>query len=127
NLLSGERAGVQTLDWSALRYPHVQALRTRLMATYAPATVNAMLAALRGVLKEAWRLGQLSAEDYQRAVDVPGVRGETLPAGRDLQQGEILALVEACLRDTGPAGVRDAAIIGLLYTCGLRRAELAGL
>src|SRR5690606_35494504 len=72
NLLSGERAGVQTLDWSALRYPHVQALRTRLMATYAPATVNAMLAALRGVLKEAWRLGQLSAEDYQRAVDVPG-------------------------------------------------------
>jgi site-specific recombinase XerD len=127
DLLSSGQADAQTLDWSAVRYSHVQAVRTRLMAAYAPATVNGMLSALRGVLKEAWRLGYMSAEDYQRAVDVPNVKGETLPAGRDLQPGEIRALVEACLADTGPAGVRDAAIIGLLYACGLRRAELAAL
>lgn len=125
--LTAGRADALALNWSALRYQHVQAVRTGLMAQYAPATVNGMLSALRGVLKEAWRLGQMSAEDYQRAIDVQNVKGETLPAGRDLQQGEILALVDACLNDDSAAGIRDAAIIGLLYVGGLRRAELAAL
>jgi integrase/recombinase XerD len=73
DLLTGGQADALTLDWSAVRYAHVQAVRTRLMDAYAPATVNGMLSALRGVLKEAWRLGHMSAEDYQRAVDVPNV------------------------------------------------------
>lgn len=115
------------LDWPALRYQHVAAVRARLMSIYAPATVNGMLSALRGVLKACWKLELMSAEDYQRAVDVDNVKGDTLPAGRDLQQGEILALVTACQQDASAAGVRDTAIIGLLYTCALRRAELAAL
>src|SRR5664279_3378817 len=80
-----------TLDWSALRYQHTAAIRARLASTYAAATANKMLSALRGVLKEAWRLGQMSAEDYQRAVDLENIKGETLPAGRDLSFGEIKA------------------------------------
>jgi integrase len=121
--------GVDALEvnWAALRYVHVAAIRSQLMSQYAPATVNAMLSAVRGVLKQAWKLGQMSAEEYQRAIDVPNVKGETLPTGRDLSDGEILALVQACQRDETPAGVRDAALIGVLATCGLRRAEVAAL
>ncbi|MEO8392856.1 MAG: site-specific integrase, partial [Chloroflexota bacterium] len=113
------------LDWAQLRYSHAAAIRARLAATYAPATANKMLSALRGVLKEAWRLGQMSAEDYQRAVDLENIKAETLPAGRDLSFGEIKALADVCMADSSPAGVRDAAIIGVLATCGVRRAELA--
>lgn len=126
-LLTGGQVDSRALAWGALRYQHTQAIRARLMGAYSPATVNVMLSALRGVLKEAWRLGHMSAEDYQRAVDIENVDVETIPAGRDLSQGEIMALTEACLSDTSPAGVRDAAIIGILYTCGLRRAEVANL
>ena len=129
-VLTGEdprQADILLLDWGALRYPHTAAIRSRLMESYSPATVNRLLSALRGVLKEAWRLGYTSAEDYQRAVDVRNVKGETLPAGRELAQGELLALVEVCKADPPPAGIRDAAILGLLYTCGLRRAELVSL
>jgi integrase len=129
-LLTGQdprEADIFKLDWSRLRYQHTAALRSKLSEIYSPATANRTLSALRGVLKEAWQLGYMSAEDYHRAINVKSVKGETLPAGRELAQGEILALVNACKSDKSPAGVRDAAIIGLLYTCGLRRAELVAL
>src|SRR5438132_3910113 len=61
-LLTSNRCNVQTLDWSSLRYQHTAAIRALLADLYAPATANKMLAALRGVLRESWRLGQVSAE-----------------------------------------------------------------
>src|SRR5262245_58944335 len=69
----------------------------------------------------------MSAEDYQRAIDFKSVSGSALPAGRDLDAGEISALVKLCQRDHTNAGARDTAIIGLLATCGLRRSELVNL
>jgi site-specific recombinase XerD len=129
-LLTGQNAkeaDILNVNWAALRYQHTAAIRSHLAEEFSAATTNRLLSALRGVLKEAWRLGHMSADDYQRAIDVKNIRAETVPAGRELSQGEILALVEACKRDDSPAGVRDAAILGLLYTCGLRRAELVAL
>ncbi len=115
-----------TLPWHLLRYQHTQAVRALLAARYAPATVNKHLAALRGVLKEAWRLGLMEAADYQRAVDLPGVRSGTLPRGRALTPGELRALFAVCADDS-PAGVRDAALLAVLYGGGLRRGEIVSL
>ena len=125
--LVGDGADALTLPWANLRFQHTAAIRSKLAETYAPTTANKMLSALRGVLKAAWKLGQMSAEDYHRAADLGSVKGETLPAGRSITPGEIAALADACAADQSAAGVRDAAIIGLLYSCGLRRAELVGL
>ena len=69
----------------------------------------------------------MSAEDYQKAVSVKGVRGETLPTGRELSSGELSALLATCEQDELAAGVRDAAIIAVMYSCGLRRAEVIAL
>jgi site-specific recombinase XerD len=126
-LLSGGRQTAETLPWHQLRYQHAQAVRAALAEHYAAATVNKHLAALRGVLKEAWRLGHLSAEEYERAADVKGVRGTAAPRGRALTKAEVRALFEACAKDGGPAGARDAAILAVLYAGGLRRAELVSL
>src|SRR5438477_12880557 len=54
-LLTSGQATAETLEWAALRYQHTQAVRAALAARYAPATANKTLAALRGVLREAWR------------------------------------------------------------------------
>ena len=116
-----------SLAWAALRYTHLQALRAVLADRFAAATANRLLSAVRGVLKNAFLLGMIPAEDYQRAVMVKAVTGETIPAGRGLSRGELNALKADCLSDPTPAGIRDAAIIAILYTCGLRRAELVGL
>lgn len=114
------------VNWAALRFQHTAAIRARLVELYAPRTVNKMLSALRGALKAAWRLGQMSADDYHRASSVENVEIDTLPAGRDIAQGELAAIMLACA-DQAPVGIRDAAIIGILYVCGLRRSELVNL
>ena len=125
--LMSSNADAVTFDWSQVRFQHVAAIRTRLNEKYKPASVNKMLAAVRGALKAAWQLGQMSAEDYHKAVSVKGVKNDTLPAGRELTQGEITALMADCEHDTTNAGARDAAIIGLMYSCGLRREEVVTL
>lgn len=126
-LLSNDELDALALDWSRVRYQHTAAIRSWLAAHYRPATANKMLAALRQVLKHAWMLGQMSAEDYHRAREIGSVRGETLPAGRDLNSGEIAALMQACELDPTPAGARDAAVIALMYATGVRRSSVVGL
>ncbi|MCC7452498.1 MAG: tyrosine-type recombinase/integrase [Anaerolineae bacterium] len=126
-LLTDGQQDSATLPWGALRFQHTAAIQAALAERYKPATANKLLAALRGVLKAAYKLGYMTSDEYARATDIPRVKGETLPAGRDLAIGEIRALAEACKADTTPLGARDAAILGILYTCGLRRAELVAL
>ena len=116
-LLSGGQADAEALPWHQLRYQHTAAVRAALVEKYAPATANKHLAALRGVLKEAWRLSQMESDDFHRAVDLPGVKGSTLPKGRALSSGEIRELFEACA-DGKPGGARDAALIAALYGGG---------
>lgn len=127
-ILAGPGTPAQSVPWWQLRYQHTQTIRARLVESgLAPATVNKHLAALRGVLKETWRLGLITAEDYHRAADVANVRGSTLPAGRYVSAGEIQAVLATCARDTSTHGLRDGAILATLYGCGLRRAELCSL
>lgn len=116
------------LPWHDLRYEHTQAIQARLAERYDAATVNHAISALRGTLKTAWRLGQMGVEDYMRACDLKPVKGEKIDqaAGRAVEEWEIRALIAACKDDT-PAGARDAALFGLAYAGGLRRAELAAL
>ncbi|MDY7107508.1 MAG: site-specific integrase [Planctomycetota bacterium] len=125
---SGGTADALTFPWHELRFEHTTAIRTGLAERYPnPSTVNLHLAALRGVLRACWRLGLMDGETYQRAADVPSVKGSTLPKGRALGAGEIRALFQACASDPSPAGRRDAALLAVMYGTGLRRAEVAGL
>jgi site-specific recombinase XerD len=116
-----------SFPWHSVRHQHTAAIRSRLAEAFAAATANKMLSALRGVLKSAWRLGLMTGDDYQRAIDIPAVKGSTLPRGRSLEAGELRALFGDCADDDSPAGCRDAALLAVLYGGGLRRSEVAAL
>jgi integrase len=125
--LSGGRLGSLELPWHLFRYPHTAALRSWLAETYQVGTARTYLSALRGVLREWWRLELLSTDAYERARDLEAMRGEVLPRGCSLSGGELRALFEALAIDERPIARRNACALVLLVGAGVRRAELAGL
>lgn len=129
NILTAGQCTPLTLPWGELEHKHVNAVRAWLIEHRSVATGRRLMAALRGVLKECWRLRLMSIEEYHRAIDVKNIRGDkpSQAAGRALAAGEKAAMIAACRADPSPAGARDAAIFGLGVFGGLRRAELAGL
>ena len=127
-LIAGELGiPLESVPWHRLRAAHVGALRARLLAKLAPASCNKVLAALRGVLREAARLGLLTHEQLAAVLSVRGVTGSRELRGRALAPGELRALFHSCAEGGEAIGARDAAMLGVLYGCGLRRAEVAGL
>jgi site-specific recombinase XerD len=122
------RRDLRAVPWSRLRYEHLTVLRSALQEQgLSTASVNATIYAVRGVAKAAWNLGLMTADDYGRLRNVGPLRGHRLPAGRSLAQGELHILFDAVYNDRSPAGTRDAALLAVLYSGGLRRAEAAAL
>ncbi|RZA16395.1 MAG: integrase [Proteobacteria bacterium] len=123
------------VDWAALRFQHTAAVKAALKERYNHNGANRMLCALRGVLKSAWRLGQMDSAEYQKAVDIGSVKGESLPAGRALSAGELRTLfnwlASLAAADMPKAkkvsAVRDAAEMAILYGAGLRRNEIVNV
>jgi integrase len=115
-----------SFEWGSLRYEHMVTIQTWLIETKTPGTARRYIAAVRGALKAAWRTEEIDGETYQRAVDIPAIKGSTI-AGRMLTMGEINALLKTCLVGPPVRGSRDTAIISLMAGCGLRRNEVTSL
>jgi integrase/recombinase XerC len=117
--------------WERLRFQHAAAIRALLLEQttktgkpWAPAYRNKHLSALRQVMRNAWLLGHMTAEEYYQAREIRNVKGVRLPPGRHIGPTERQALVDVC-GDGTLTGARDAALIATLYSTGCRREELA--
>ncbi|MCT9930384.1 tyrosine-type recombinase/integrase [Planotetraspora sp. A-T 1434] len=114
--------------WGLLRYEHTVRLRTLMREQgWSAAHVNKHLVALRRVLQEAWRLGLMTGEEFQRAADLPSYKHTRVPVGQHVPPEVLEAALEQCEDDHSPAGRRDGAMLAVLYSTGCRRAELAAL
>lgn len=124
-----DRATAVNDDWSALRYVHVATLRATLAEQgYAVATVNMVLAALKGVAQTAFNLGQMDSDALARIKAVKGVRGDSEAAGRALSREEVRLLLDTTKAHPHKSRQkRDRAILLTLCGAGLRAGELVTL
>lgn len=127
HFLSDGRKSAREFDWSRLDYTAcnrlMASLRDRFRST---STLNLRLVVLRTFAKHLRALRVLPPEAAEEVQELRNVKHKTLPAGRALETSEIDTLLARCTRD-GVRGARDAALIALLYGCGLRRIEACGL
>jgi site-specific recombinase XerD len=71
--------------------------------------------------------GLMDDDAYHHAIDIPRVPEENGVAGRSLDVDELRLLFGVCDADPSPAGIRDAALIAILYCTGIRRNEVVNL
>ena len=116
------------IHWWQLDAKQLGSMRSELIQrNVAPATLNLSLAGVRGILKHCWLQGLLNGDVYQKSITTLScVKNTSLPRGRHISIAELQKLVVACRNDDSHMGIRDRALIALLYS-GLRRSEVAGV
>jgi site-specific recombinase XerC len=115
----------EAIPWHMLRFQHTDALRARLLGgAFGRRTVLVTLAALRGVLRQAQRMGHLPSADYQAATQWDRVKGDNATVGRELAQAEIDAVQRYVATLAGrPYGALLEAVFALCLGGGLRAVE----
>ena len=123
-LAPGSSFSWRTFPWQGMTPEAAIYARRCLVDNGAPNTARLTLSIMRGVLREAWRLGLLDAETYQRCATLPRITGESAPAGRMLSEAEVTQLVAYLDALSGDYGIMAAAVFAVALGGGLRREEL---
>lgn len=126
--LGFEDINLEEIDWHLLQPEHVIALVAALREDgYAPNTSSLYVNAVRGVMNEAWRMSLITQEHLLKMRTVKASAGTRLGQGRNLRRTLIREMMEVCAADPRPQGLRDAAVIGILYGSGMRKSESVNL
>ena len=126
--LGFEDINLEDIDWHLLQPEQVIALVAALREDgYAPNTSSLYVNAVRGVMNEAWRMSLISQEHLLKMRTVKAAPGTRLSQGRNLRRALIREMMDVCAADPRPHGLRDAAVIGILYGSGMRKSESVNL
>lgn len=109
NLLDADQTDIQ--QYLAVKFPQ-----------YKPRSISRLIASLRRFYRYLLRENKLSL-DPSLQIQSPKLP-RSLP--QSLSEEEVLALIRAP-DDSAPLGLRDRAMLELLYACGLRVSELVGV
>lgn len=118
---------LRTLPWHSVTAVNFQgAIRTLSQEELAPATIRLYMHAYRGLVLTLFTRGLLPDREYLRikAIKLPKGQNRT-GRGRAVENSYRDALLRTCRNDDKIQGVRDAALIALLFGSGMRRAEAA--
>ncbi|NWD07130.1 tyrosine-type recombinase/integrase [Pseudomonas gingeri] len=115
---------IDEIAWHQLQPAHITALVAALRADgFAPNTSSLYVNAIRGVMNQAWQQDLITPEQLMKIRAVKAAGGSRLSPGRNLRRTLIRDLMEVCAADPRPQGLRDAAIIAILYGTGMRKSE----
>ncbi|WP_029612838.1 MULTISPECIES: tyrosine-type recombinase/integrase [Pseudomonas] len=122
--LGAEDVAIDEFPWHQLQPGHITALVSALRADgYAPNTSSLYVNAIRGVMNQAWQQSLITQDHLLKIRAVKAGGGSRLTKGRNLRRTLIRELMDVCAADPRPQGLRDAAIIAILYGSGMRKSE----
>ena len=122
--LGAEDVAIDEFPWHQLQPGHITALVAALREDgYAPNTSSLYVNAIRGVMNQAWQQNLITQDHLLKIRAVKAGGGSRLDKGRNLRRNLIRELMDVCAADPRPQGLRDAAIIAILYGSGMRKSE----
>lgn len=126
--LMNKRQTIYRFRWHTLNYADLITIKMKLQEQKkAVNTINLTLAAVRGVMQSAFHLNLLKADQLLHIQSVKRLPYRPKFNGRSLNQHECKKLIQHCVRDKSVKGIRDAALLGVMLTTGLRRNEIRGI
>lgn len=122
--LGVDDVAIEEFPWHQLQPGHITALVAALRTDgYAPNTSSLYVNAIRGVMNQAWQQSLITQDQLLKIRAVKAGGGSRLIKGRNLRRTLIRELMDVCDADPRPQGLRDAAIIAILYGSGMRKSE----
>ena len=126
--LGVDDVAIEEFPWHQLQPGHITALVAALRTDgYAPNTSSLYVNAIRGVMNQAWQQSLITQDQLLKIRAVKAGGGSRLVKGRNLRRTLIRELMDVCAADPRPQGLRDAAIIAILYGSGMRKSESVNL
>jgi site-specific recombinase XerD len=124
--LGFEDVNIENIPWHQLQPGDVSALVEALHADgYTAKTSSLYVHAIRGLVNEAWYQELVT---HEQLLKIRALKPATsAPAGSGARPRLIAELMQVCIADSRPQGVRDAAVIGLLYGSAMRASESVNL
>ncbi len=122
-------------DWGSLRRFHYEQIMNLIRSqtkedgtpTYSPSHLKTTWMALRKVAEQAWSLGLMDSDEFLKIKSVKFEFGKNIARGRAVSRTEVQDLIRSCTCSESVSGIRDAAIIALLFGTGMRRHEASNL
>ena len=127
SVLAGKPTKWQEFDWISVRQQKIVDFRDTIAGRYRTATVNAMLTAVRGVMREACQNGLITPPMYFDILKVPGPARERKKERPPMVLEDMIKLLRLPGSDADPSAARDRAILGLLYSAGMSSSAIVGL
>lgn len=115
------------VPWAALGPRETTFVQAILVKKWSPNTARLCMSVLRGVLKQAHRMGHTSADVYLRAIGTSKIRGERDQTGRMVGETDQSRLFSYIAELPDPYRVMVKAVFAVALYGGLRRHELAGV
>ena len=116
-----------TYPWWEMDYLDMLRLQSKLFQQQSRRYTETIMEVPRSLLKMCWRLGLMEGEAFRRAISLDRPRRIAKVHRSLVTDEELAALFHDCAGDSTNRGIRDAAIIAVLRTTGIRRAELSNL
>ncbi|RMN17111.1 hypothetical protein ALQ64_03132 [Pseudomonas cannabina] len=119
---------LEHLPWHTLTADHLVHLKESWEEKLEPSTISLYMHAVRGIAQSCLVHGLMSSDAYVllKFVKVPKSSND-VGRGRAIERKYRDDLINNCLADDRLQGVRDAAIIALLFGSGIRRSEASNL
>ncbi len=118
---------VYSFPWNTVTRAEVLALKASLLKRSSAATASQTLTAVRGVMGACFDLGLIDGDTLKRIERIPNPKVHANPTvGKYVPIEDIEKLKEVMKLDPTPAGKRDLAILGWMWSQGARVGELCG-